>query len=73
MMRKRMMMPSWMGRLAEVIVVHHDAHGLPHHTEDAPEERVADEGIVEASVDVLGQHDQRHLSDLRDDDGDGDS
>jgi hypothetical protein len=54
-----------MGRLAEVVVVHHNAHGLSNHAEDAPEEGVAYEGIVEASVDVLGQHDQWHLSDLR--------
>jgi len=54
-----------MGRLAEVVVVHHNAHGLSHHAEDAPEEGVAYEGIVEASVDVLGQYYQWHLSDLR--------
>jgi len=56
---------SSVGCLTEVVVVHHDAHGLPHHAEDAPEEGITDEGVVEASVDVFSQHDQRHLCDLR--------
>ncbi len=51
------------GELPDVVVVHDHAHGLPHHAEDAPEERVAHEGVVVALVDELGEPDERRLRD----------
>ena len=52
---------SALGCLPQVVVVQDDAHGLSKDTEGAPEDRVADEGVVEAPVHVLGHHNQRGL------------